>query len=312
MLDRLVEFETGPRIADAIDRMRHPAGGGVFAGLDYLFCGRSRDLPPIWVAGGVTATGWPVTGSGPTRDRALWAVLGEQAEAHCRFGADAARPEDRTAGIERGYGAHPDSAAAAAHARDEAVERRAVRQWWAGRRAANLLAPGRVEAALQGHGMTRKADHALVALEIASAADRPVVVVAGFDARGRDFCFGAACRDDIAAALETALMELAQAEFALALARMKRRRFGEARLQPGDRANLRLADGVSRDRLTAHVLAGPARSGRGEAAPGIVLRPIGCHQGLHVAEARFDTPCLAAGTPAETPFGDLQPYGTGA
>jgi hypothetical protein len=322
VLDQLVELETGAGIADAVDRMRHPAGGLVFAGLDYLFWGRSRALPPIWVAGGVTAAGWPVTGSGPTRDHALWGVLGELAEAHCRFGADTPRPEDREAGIDRGFGAHPDAAVAAAHARDEAAERRAVRQWWAGCRAARLLAPDKVAAALHLHDIKRRTGHALLALEIATAGDRPVVVAAGFNAQGGDFCFGAACRGSAAAALDAALMELAQAEFALALARMKLRRFGAAGLQPGDRANLRLAAGITRDGLIAHVLAGPRRPAGDEAArdravpggagQGIVLQQIGCHQGLHVAEARFETPCFAGPAPADAPFGDLAPYGAGA
>ncbi len=301
MLDDLVEIETPDAIARAMQRMGHPGAcgpGNGFEGLDYLFWGRAAGALPVWIAGGVTVHGHAVTGSGTGLDAALWGVLGETAEAHCRFApgkASIPAPSDDTS--RHGYGAHTDAARAMGHARREAIEREAVRQWWRGGRHAHRLPEPQVADALRALEMT--AAPCPIALQIAAGPDLCVLVVADFDADGRGFRFGAACRDRLDHGLQAALLELYQARFALDLARMKRQRFGAAGLQAGDRTNLLLAERIERTDFLRLIEPGPLPTVSGAAtltAPDVALLGTYCNL-MHVAEARLrvEAPLLSSG-----------------
>lgn len=309
MLDDLVEIETPDAIAAAAQRIAHPGActpENGFQGLDYLFWGRAAGMPGVWIAGGVTVGGYAVTGSGTDLTSALWGVLGETAEAHCRFGAKTNnRSGPVEADLDRGYGAHVESAQALTHARHEAVERQAVRQWWRGRRPAHLLPDAQVGAALRALGV--EAPCTIVALQIGVGRDLSVIFAADFEADGGSFCFGAACRDVIDQALQDALLELCQSRFSLALSRMKQQRFGPSGLVAGDRANLLMADRIGRADVLRLVGAGASSAAPQMPWPTTAL--LGTYCGLlQVAMARLDPDTPA---PGQGVLGILCPY-TGA
>lgn len=249
MLDDLTEFESAEAVHAAMRALAHPAAAilpSPFALVDYLFWGRSRGHPGIWIAGGLTVSGQSLTGSGPTAGQALWGVAGEAAEHAARAAAGLLGAAH--AGCE--FGAHPLPAQAAAQARFEAVERRAVRRWWQGLAGARALPP-------DGGGAGRPA----LAVQIEAPPGFAVVLAASFDADGHGFAFGAACRGDAAQARGHAMRELAQAEFGLDLVRM---RAGSAGLSAADRDSLAVASGTMRRDIEARL--GPGR-GEAEAEP---------------------------------------------
>lgn len=276
MLDDLTEFESADAVQAAMRARGHPAAGIVpspFALVDYLFWGRSRRFAGVWIAGGLTVSGQSLTGSGPTAEQALWGVAGEAAEHAARAAAGLLGAAHAACG----FGAHPVPGRAAAQARFEAVERRAVRRWWQG------LAGGLALPPVAG-GAGRPA----IGVQIDAPAGFAVVLVASFDAEGREFAFGAACRGDVGQARDSALRELAQAEFGLDLVRM---RAGSAGLSAADRDSLMVAGGTVRADIEARLARGPAGT---EAEPDYEERRLEA-EGLAVVMVRPVTGGAVAG-----------------
>ena len=221
VLSQLVELDGCDAIARQLGRQFpdvEAAAAGAFGCLDYLFWGQSPKVPGVWIAGGVTQAGQSVTGSGQFLNAALLSVAGEVAEAALRR-ADAAAT-DRSGTL--GHGAHPDRALAGRHAAQEALERYAVRSWWRCQRQGRIWQQDRLARAATQTGLIPTKARSWLVIEIPAKAGLSVLLVASFDAGDGQFCFGAACRSDPIAAFHSAALELAQAEFGLAIARMKR------------------------------------------------------------------------------------------
>lgn len=297
MLFDLTEAE-GSAVARVLTEAQHPAlrrAPHTVAALDYLFWGRSPDDPQVWIAGALTLSGASATGSGLTLRAALWSVVGEAAESTVR----ARNPP--TSGPQ-GFGAHARPDLAARHASQELHERLALGQWWDGTRPGRSLDPARLAVRLARLGLGRRGHRAIVGVQVPMRESVAIALVS-FDRGGvaPGFCIGTALRRTLDAALRSAALELAQSEFGLALARMKRDRVGAGRLTPADRLNLRLAEGVCPAALSAHL--GAAR-GPDPGLPDCRLEDLGSvADELHVVRASPASP--PPPRPADRPFGAL-------
>jgi hypothetical protein len=227
----------------------------VLCQLDYLFVGRCGSAPALRIAGGILSDGTPVSGAGAAARSALTRLAGEAAEqlalrqppplapgalqpatlalpatalpplrATCwRSGkevavAASALPDGSRGhtGYSEGLAAHTDPALALRHGVGELVERHAVRLWWAGARQGRHLSGTQ---ALTDEVLGPERVRRTILLDLTGEIELPVILAASFDARGREFCFGAAAGASGEAAARAALRELGASEFGLSLAR---------------------------------------------------------------------------------------------
>ncbi|MBO6899057.1 MAG: YcaO-like family protein [Shimia sp.] len=212
--------------------------------LDFVFVGQPSVVPGLVVAGGVLTDGTPVSGAGRRRTGALTRLAGEAAEQLGLRAAVDGLPHDQdvpvldwqgartggldrdvlplssseTAGFSEGLAAHVAFSEAVDHGALELFERDAAAHWWAGATKAVLLSgtDDMVDSRL-GVGRTRSTR----ILDVTCDTGVPAVVAASFDAQGGGFCFGAAARVSLVAAVEAAIRELGAAEFGLALERSR-------------------------------------------------------------------------------------------
>lgn len=173
----------------------------------------------------------------------------------------------------------------------ELIERWACNDWWAGRR--GHCRPGAaVLAAFEDaqRRWPRRAERRTALLQVITGMAPPLCVAWSCDALERSVCFGAACREDAATAAESALTELYQMEFGLAVIRHR-----DARgvvLSPVETAILERARALTLSDVVARSGEGGTGSGGlADGPPGIetetYLTPDGIH---HVAVARFLDP----------------------
>lgn len=280
----------------------------IFGHLAYLFYGRAKTAPQVWVAGAVTHSGRSVTGSGRSQEAALLGVAGEIAE----FETREQRPLLGEGSLAKGYGAHPVRQCAIDHARYEVMERFYVMQWWRGLRCGVLW--DQVNAA-QIRSDAPMADRTPLVFDVARAEGASVVIVASFDKNGMGFCFGAACRANDQLAAMAAANELAQAEVGLYLAEMKHQRFGAERLSAADHVALNLAKTVSRDVVLSNMLVrtnGPRKGDlthRDISFADTSIRDIGLfEEHFHVVEAHSNHAEISTNGDASGPYANLQLY----
>lgn len=151
--------------------------------------------------------------------------------------------------LSHGCAAGPDGDAALAAALCEWVERDAALTWWAGERAARTPGGAAEDAGRAWLAVARgdAADRVTHLLDIGEGSAVPVMVAASFDRQGGGAAFGMKADAEPARAATGALREMAQMEFGLRLAQMKRDRQGEGALTPGDAAILRRAAAIRPD-----------------------------------------------------------------
>ena len=247
----------------------------------------------MWFAGGVTISGRSVTGSGQSETIALLAVAGEVAEAGVAF-------DNRTLdGGLRGQGAGVTVDNARRHAELELLERHCVTRWWASGPAAVWLS-----------GPDPAGGRATSAWHIADLTTAQVVVAVSFDQDGSGFCFGAACRSDVKAALSSATHELIQGEVGLKIARMNARGRKLEDLPRAVQSAISLGDQVTKDTFFASGLVGPPSERRAAPRlthPSVIVDTLGLFEDVfHVAEARFED---TMPTPtAHMPFAHMSIY----
>lgn len=259
----------------------HPGCGPIIEQLDYLFHGQAIAAPGIMLAGGVTKDGIAVSGAGTTVASALTRLCGETAEQlamarpldeapqtlprRCRGASPAttwivaramagtdtvAVPRDLCRaglpdreGQSEGLAAGPTIGAALQHGVMERIERRAVRDWWAGHGRAVRITDAHSLIAKLGAPRERRS-HLLF---LPNDSGVPVFLAASFDRSGHGFCFGSAAHPDPARAARAALRELAQSEFGLQLARQRQ----NAASHPHEIRDLVLADRISETALVS-------------------------------------------------------------
>ncbi|RMC64887.1 YcaO-like family protein [Sinorhizobium meliloti] len=135
---------------------------------------------------------------------------------------------------------------AARHALCELIERDTARRWWCGSHAArpvDAAHPALAKAmAWLSAARREKSDRDVTLLDIAGDAVIPVVAAVSFLRNGGGFVVGTAAHPNLAEAAIGALREMVQMEFGLAMATVKRDRFGPENLsQPDLRHLLRAA-----------------------------------------------------------------------
>jgi ribosomal protein S12 methylthiotransferase accessory factor len=139
--------------------------------------------------------------------------------------------------LSTGCGAGTDSLDATLHGLLELIERDAVALWLRGGLRPRLVQPGPGATLLdQLRGEVTKRRTWL--LDISTDIGVPVVAAVACDDNGFGLCRGSACRPTLAAAADSALMELAQMELGCRLSATKRAVRGDAALNDGDRQHI--------------------------------------------------------------------------
>lgn len=125
----------------------------------------------------------------------------------------------------------------------EWVERDAALRWWRGEQPPASVGEPAAAAAADWLAVARRgrSSRSTVLLDIGAGSAVPVIVAASFDPDGSGAAFGMKAHADPATAARGALREMAQMEFGLRLAQVKRERQGQTALTPGDVAALRRA-----------------------------------------------------------------------
>ncbi|MGL5138477.1 MAG: YcaO-like family protein [Beijerinckiaceae bacterium] len=155
--------------------------------------------------------------------------------------------------LSSGVAAGATAEAALERATLELIERDAMARWWQESTSARGLAEGSEAAEAFGRSLARLrgnlANRPAIALILPSPAGVPVAAVVSRGMDGRGLACGAAARGGIVAALDAALVEMAQMEMSAPVARMKAESVGEDGLDAADRRHL--------DRATLDVLSLP-------------------------------------------------------